>query len=185
MSTEVSLLERIATGDTTAVALCIERYSGLVWSLARRFISNRADAEEAVQDVFMELWSSADKFDSKQSSEATWISLIARRRLIDRARRNAREPDRAPLADIGRTLSTSGQAAIEANAESERVMKLIETMDPEQRRVIRMSAWLGMSHNAIAKETRLPLGTVKSHIRRGLTRIRAQLGVSAHQEKRS
>lgn len=178
MSTEITLLERIANGDRRAVALCIERYSGLVWSLARRFIANEADAEEAVQDVFMTLWSDAGQFDPGKASEPTWISLVARRRLIDRARRQRRTPDSEPLADAEHLLSRDGRAAIEASAESERVMKIIDAMNPEQKRVIRMSTWLGMTHAAIAEQTQLPLGTVKSHLRRGLIQIREQLGVA-------
>jgi len=176
---EISLLERIANGDRDAVALCIERYSGLVWSLARRFIANHADAEEAVQDVFMEMWTNASTFDAGKASEPTWISLVARRRLIDRLRRESRTPDSEPLANAEQLLSRDGRAAIEASAESERVMKVIEAMNPEQKQVLRMSAWLGMSHAAIAEQTQLPLGTVKSHLRRGLSRIREQLGVAA------
>ncbi len=166
MTESHSLLERIARGDRAAVALCIKQYSGLVWSLARRYIANEADAEEAVQDVFMELWSRAARFDAAKASEPTWVSLIARRRLIDRLRSEQREPDREPLANVEQQLTRDGQAAIEASAESRRVMDLIDRMNPEQRQVIRMSAWLGMSHAAIADRTKLPLGTVKNHLRR-------------------
>lgn len=178
MSTDHSLLERIASGDRKAVALCIERYSGLVWSLARRFIPNEADAEEAVQDVFIELWANAKRFDAEKAGEATFVSLVARRRLIDRARREQRAPDSQPLADVEHLLSRDGHIAIEASAESRRVMKVIEAMNPEQKQVVRMSTWLGMTHQAIADQTNLPLGTVKSHLRRGLSRIREQLGVA-------
>jgi RNA polymerase sigma-70 factor (ECF subfamily) len=180
MSTTDSLIERIANGDRQAVAACIDRYSGLVWSLARRFIANEADAEEAVQEVFLELWSNANRFDPDKAGEATWISLVARRRLIDRARRENRTPDSEPLADVEHRLSGDGHAAIEASAESERVMKVIDSMNPDQRQVVRMSTWLGMTHKAIAEQLDLPLGTVKSHLRRGLERIREQLGVSAN-----
>jgi len=179
MSTTPSLLERIANGDRAAVGLCIKKYSGLVWSLARRFIRNEADAEEAVQDVFMELWSNAKRFDANKAAEPTWISLVARRRLIDRARKEQRQPDRVPLADVEQAMSRDGQSAIEAIVETQRVLKLIDHMRPEQRQVLRMSAWLGMSHSAIAEQTNLPLGTVKSHLRRGLTLIRQQLGADS------
>jgi len=172
------LLERIANGDRAAVGLCIKNYSGLVWSLARRYIANEADAEEAVQDVFMELWSKAARFDAAKASEPTWISLIARRRLIDRLRSERRQPESEPLANVEQQLTRDGQAAIEASAETRRVMDIIDAMNPERREVIRMSAWLGMSHAAIAERTDLPLGTVKSHLRRGLTRIREQLGIN-------
>lgn len=179
MTAEASLLERIAGGDRSAVALCIDQYSGLVWSLARRFIANEADAEEAVQDVFMELWANASRFDATKAGEATWISMVARRRLIDRARRENRAPESEPLADVEHLLTRDGHAAIEASAETTRVMEVIESMNPEQMQVVRMSTWLGMTHAAIAERTNLPLGTVKSHLRRGLSRIREQLGVAA------
>ena len=179
MTAEASLLERIAGGDRSAVALCIDQYSGLVWSLARRFIANEADAEEAVQDVFMELWANASRYDATKAGEATWISMVARLRLIDRARREKRAPESEPLADVEHLLTRDGHAAIEASAETTRVMEVIESMNPEQMQVVRMSTWLGMTHAAIAERTNLPLGTVKSHLRRGLSRIREQLGVAA------
>lgn len=130
----------------------------------------------------MELWSRAGTFDPEKASEPTWVSLVARRRLIDRARREGRRPAQEPLANVEHNLSRDGQAAIEASAESERVMRIIDRMNPDQRQVMRMATWLGMSHGAIAKKTRLPLGTVKSHLRRGLARIREQLGITANRE---
>lgn len=172
------LLERIAAGDRDAVGLCIERYSGLVWSLARRFLHDLADAEDAVQDVFIELWTNAHRFDPGRASEVTWISMMTRRRLIDRIRRERREPTRTSIADLDQVPSRDGRVAIEASAESRRVMQLIDAMAPDQREVIRMATWLGMTHMAIAQELKMPLGTVKSHLRRGLGRIREQLGMT-------
>lgn len=171
-----SLLERIADGDQQAVALCVERYSGLVWSLARRFIPVEADAEDAVQEIFVEIWNTADRFDPSKSAEATYVSMIARRRLIDRLRKFKREPESAPLEDVEYSLSADGHRALEASAETEKVVELLKNMKPEQQKVIRMSTWLGMSHSAIAEETGMPLGTVKSLLRRGLIQIREELG---------
>lgn len=176
MMAEETLLMRIGRGDRAAVAPCIEKYSGLVWSLARRFIANEADAEEAVQEIFMELWATASRFDERRSSEATYISMIARRRLIDRLRKLKREPAREPLQHVEHLLTVDGQQALESSAETKLVLSVIETMSAEQQDVVRMSAWLGMSHAAIAERTTMPLGTVKSHLRRGLNKIREQLG---------
>ncbi len=81
-----TLLQRIAGGDRSAVAACIDTYSGLVWSLARRFLQNEADAEETVQEIFLELWEKAARFDPGVAGEVTFVSMIARRRLIDRRR---------------------------------------------------------------------------------------------------
>src|SRR5829696_165972 len=72
------LLHRIAAGDSAAVEEFLDRYGGLVWSLARRFTSNRQESEDAVQDVFIELWRKAPRYDASLSSEATFVAMIAR-----------------------------------------------------------------------------------------------------------
>jgi len=180
-----SILERIASGDRTAVAECIETYSGLVWSLSRRFLHNEADAEEAVQEIFLELWETAGRYDPAVAAEVTFISMIARRRLIDRRRKLDREPPAEPLDGQQDLLSDNAQRAVEASAEMHNVLDVIGTLKPEQQEVISMSSWLGMSHGAIAEHTGLPLGTVKSHLSRGLTKIRAALGEPGFARKAS
>ncbi len=171
-----SLLQRIASGDQTAVAACIDSYSGLVWSLARRFLANEADAEEAVQEIFLELWEKADRYDAGVSAEVTFVSMIARRRLIDRRRKLANEPVAEPLDETEHAFGDDTLALLETNAELERVVAVIRTFKPEQQEVINMSSWLGMSHGAIAEQTGIPLGTVKSYVARGLNTICEVLG---------
>jgi RNA polymerase sigma-70 factor (ECF subfamily) len=165
------LLHRAAQNDAAAVKAVLETYGGLVWSLARRFCINQADAEDAVQEVFVDVWRSAARYDPAVASEATFIAMIARRRLIDRARRSSRRPEGAsideaalvapappPRADIGE------EAAIAADA--------LNSLSEAQQRVLRLSIYRGLSHEEIAQSTGLPLGTVKTHCRRGLIRIR-------------
>ena len=171
-----SLLQRIANDDRSAVAACIETYSGLVWSLARRFLPNEADAEDAGQEIFMELWEKAGRFDPGVAAEVTFVSMIARRRLIDRRRRLETEPVVEPLDETEHALSHDARQALEASAEMERVVSVIGTFKPEQQEVIRMASWLGMSHGAISRQTGIPLGTVKSYVARGLNTIRQVLG---------
>ncbi len=171
-----SLLQRISSGDQSAVASCIETYSGLVWSLARRFLANEADAEEAVQEIFLELWEKASRYDPSVAAEVTFVSMIARRRLIDRRRKLVAEPVAEPLDEVEHALSEDVQGMLEANAEMERVVGIIRTLKPEQQEVINMASWLGMSHGAIAEQTGIPLGTVKSYVARGLSTIRQVLG---------
>lgn len=171
-----SLLQRIAGGDREAVAACIDTYSGLVWSLARRFLRNDADAEEAVQEIFLELWEKSARFDPAVAAEVTFVSMIARRRLIDRRRKLDSEPVAQALDEIEHSLCDDAQGVLEANAELARVVDVIRTLKPEQQEVINMASWLGMSHAAIARQTGIPLGTVKSHVARGLLRIREALG---------
>lgn len=176
-----AILQRIAGGDREAVSECIERYSGLVWSLSRRFLQNDTDAEDAVQEIFMELWSKAGRFDPAVAGEATFVSMVARRRLIDRRRKLARQPEHHPIDEHEHMLSDNGQRALESSAETERIIRAIATLKPEQQEVIKLSSWLGMSHTAISKQTGLPLGTVKSYISRGLLAIRETLGESGTQ----
>ena len=171
-----SLLQRISNGDQSAVAGCIETYSGLVWSLARSFLQNEADAEEAAQEIFLELWEKAHRYDPGVAAEATFVSMVARRRLIDRRRKLAAEPVAEPFDEIEHALSEDGQGVLEASAEIERVIGIIRTLKPEQQKVINMASWLGMSHGAIARQTGIPLGTVKSYVARGLSTIRQALG---------
>lgn len=183
-----SLLQRVARGDRKAASECIAAYSGLVWSLARRQLTNEADAEDAVQDIFIQLWRQADRFDPEVAGEATFVSMLARRRLIDRFRKAQREPQRAELDGsdahvsaqlVQQGLCEDGRQTLERSVEVSRVLAVIETLEPKQREIIHLSSWLGLSHGDIATRTGLPLGTVKSHLRRGLMKVREQLGEAA------
>jgi RNA polymerase sigma factor (sigma-70 family) len=93
----LSLLQRIGAGDTSAMLACMERFRGLVWSLVRRSCSNAADAEDIVQEIFISVWRSAHRFDPTIASESTFVSVIARRRLIDRTRQRMRRPTPGPI----------------------------------------------------------------------------------------
>ena len=154
------------------MAACVDRYSNLIWSLARRFTSSGAEAEDAVQEVFIDLWSSAARYDSSKASETTFIAMVARRRLIDRLRKTKREPNMEGI-EAAADLGTPGPAeATEVNDEADRAMRLIRTLKPEQQQIIQLAVYHGHTHQSIADTLGLPLGTVKTHLRRGLLRIR-------------
>lgn len=171
-----SLLGQVADQVPGAVEACIERYGALVWSLARRLSSNQADAEDAVQEIFLDVWKSAARFDASVASEATFIAMIARRRLIDRRRRRAARPVAGELFETGDS-GPAVSASLELSEEARAAAKALEQLRPEQQRVLRLSIYHGLSHERIAEATGLPLGTVKTHVRRGLIRIREILGV--------
>ena len=166
-----SILERVAKGDPGAPTECIERFSGLVWSLARRLCASASDAEDAVQEIFIDVWRSAGRFDPTIASETTFIAMIARRRLIDRGRRRARRPE---VAAIPETIESDGPAFDPAEVEeaAKAALAAMERLRPEQRKVLELSIQFGRSHEQIAGTTGLPLGTVKTHARRGLIRLR-------------
>lgn len=170
-----NLLERVARGDTASVSLVLERYAGLVWSLARRATSNQAEAEDAVQEIFTDVWRSAARFDPSVASEATFIAMIARRRLIDRRRREGRRIDeQGGYEEIPAYVGPSTGVS-DTNEEAMLAVRALEALKPDQQNVLRMSVLQGMSHEKIAEATGLPLGTVKTHVRRGLIRIRELL----------
>jgi RNA polymerase sigma-70 factor (ECF subfamily) len=169
-----SVLPRIAAGDPAAVPDCIARYGGLVWSLARRFLGNPTDAEDAVQDVFIELWKNAARYDPTRASEPTYITMIARRRLIDRKRRSGRAPTVQSLGDEPAS-APSRAAFVEIEDEAAKAAAVLNELRDDERRVIQMAVYQGLTHEEIAAATGLPVGTVKTHIRRGLIRVRERL----------
>jgi RNA polymerase sigma-70 factor (ECF subfamily) len=178
--TDDSVLARIAAGDADAVQECIDRYSNLVWSIARRYTRSAAEAEDAVQDVFVDLWKSAPRFDASRASEATFVAMVARRRLIDLLRSSERRPRLVPIPE-GFDPASDHDRQIEHKTEAESVARALQRIRPEQRDVLLMSVYQGMTHAEIVAQTGMPLGTVKSHIRRGLAEVRRLLGEPASQ----
>jgi len=170
----LSLLQRVGAGDTGAMLACMERFRGLIWSLVRRSCSNAADAEDVVQEIFISVWRSAHRFDPTIASESTFVSVIARRRLIDRTRQRMRRP--APgsiIQDVELDRNELPRCQIkEAGAIAHVAM---EKLRPEQHQVLHLSIECGCSHEQIAISTGLPLGTVKTHARRGLQKLRDAL----------
>ena len=165
------LLPRIASGDERAVRDCVVRYGALVWSLARRWTAESGDAEDAVQEIFIDLWKTAARYDSTRTSESGWVAMIARRRLIDRARRRERLPALESIPDDFDAASES-ERDLDREWRAEQARAVLRELPPAQRRMLELSLLHGRTHDEIARETETPLGTVKSHIRRGLQRAR-------------
>lgn len=169
------VLRRVAAGEPDSVKLCMDRFGGLVWSLARKFCNNPADAEDAVQEIFTEIWSKADRYDANIASESTFITMIARRRLIDMLRKRGRAPGHVALEDM-QVEAEDQPPDVETQEEVQRVQEVIDTLKPQQQTALRMAIYDNCTHATIAREMDIPLGTVKTNIRRGLQRIRDMLG---------
>lgn len=169
-----ALLLRIASGDEAAVSVCVAEYGALLWSLATRWSTDTADAEDAVQEIFFDLWKSAARFDPARATEVGFVVMVARRRLIDRLRRRSRQieamawPDDFDLPDAAADASDRISDALDAET-------LLAGLTPVQRRLLERHLLDGKTHDEIALESAMPLGTVKSHIRRGLLKARALL----------
>lgn len=175
MSDPEPLLARVAAGDQEAVRSCLDRFGNLVWSLARRFTSNQADAEDAVQQIFIDLWSSAARYDSDKASETTFVAMLARRRLIDRLRKTKRQPTMEELTADVDFRQPDLQPDIALHDDAARAARLIGTLKPEQQQVIKLAVYEGQTHQSIADAMQVPLGTVKTHLRRGLLKVREAL----------
>lgn len=169
---ELTALQRVARGDAGAVDELLARYRALVWSIVRKRVSPAA-AEDVVQEVFIQLWQSAERFDPTRASEAAFVGMIASRRVVDRRRRDeVRGTPEALPEELPEDFS--GFAEVEVRDEVARAEQALETLRPEEQRALRLSI-SGLSHSEIAERIQVPLGTVKSHVRRGLERVRGLL----------
>ena len=148
-----------------------------VWSVARKLCPNHADAEDAVQETFIDVWRHAGRFDPQVASEATYITMIARRRLIDRFRRRSRELDTASIQEEMVESTSRHEQQTELKEEAARARQFMQQLRPEQRQVLELSITQGLSQSQIAETTNMPLGTVKTHARRGLIKLRELLDV--------
>lgn len=158
----------------------MDTYGGLVWSLARRFSRSAADAEDATQEIFLEIWKSAARYDATMGSEAVFLTTIARRRLIDRMRARRRRPDTEEF-DEERTIEPPSEALDSSAlaAEAALAARALEQLGEGERQILLMGIVEGMTHSEIAVATGKPLGTVKTQLRRGLMKVRALLGSDA------
>ncbi len=174
-----AILNRISAGDSDAVQDCLKTYGGLVWSLARRMLRNSEDAEDVVQEIFVDIWKNAERFDASQSSETTFVAMIARRRIIDRIRYSARRISPDSFEDVLVEPTNRGDQTIQTSVEANEAAKALAALRPEQQQVLQLSIVEGLSHQEISDATGMPLGTVKTHARRGILQAREILGLGS------
>ena len=168
-----SVLAQVARRDPDSLDYCIERYGNLIWSLARRYSPSQADAEDAVQEIFLELWQKADRFNPGMSAETTFVTMIARRRLIDRYRKQSRSLETTSAEnDLDAAPDMSGAASAELIDEAAKATRCLDGLVSNQRDILRRSIHEGKSHSQISVELQIPLGSVKSFARRGLIQLR-------------
>ena len=171
------LMQRVAEGDEAAVAELYDRFNVLVFQAARQVLNSRAEAEDAVQEIFVRLWRTADRYDPSRAKLVTWVMLIARRHVIDRLRRRGVRPDHG--AGEGPALDQSPAAEREQTgpeeSEREKIRARIAELPTLQRTVIERAYLQGFTLREISEQLQAPLGTVKSALSRGLGRLRDRL----------
>jgi len=168
---DMRLVARIRAGDQQAMSELYDRYAGVIYAVALRVLQDTAAAEDVLQDVLMQLWRSPDAFDASRGSLAAWLAVISRHRAIDRLRR------RHPETDLEDCVIASGPDLREEAERSlviDQVRAVLAEMNPNQRTVLELAFFQGLTHSEIAEKTGEPLGTIKTRIRTGLQRLRAR-----------
>lgn len=168
------LMQRVASGEEAAIAELYDRFGALVYKVARQVLTGRAEAEDAVQEVFVRLWQSADRFDPHRAKLVTWVMLIARRHLIDQLRRRGARPNQSQLEEDW-APSADDAPPEQSMIDKDRNVLLMEKIAelPElQRLVIEKAYFQGFTLREISEQLDAPLGTIKSALSRGLARLR-------------
>jgi len=178
---DFELMQRIASNNEAAVGELYDRFGSLVFRMAYQSMPTRAEAEDAVQEIFVRLWRTADRYDPRKAALVTWVMLLTRRHLVDKLRRKRARIKTAVLDDA---LASGVGAWVESNAGERMVndehfaalVKKIETL-PELQQTVVMRAYLGgQTLRQISEELDTPLGTIKSALSRALVRLRERTG---------
>jgi RNA polymerase sigma-70 factor, ECF subfamily len=174
-----TVLQRMASGDPAAVQECMDRYGALVWSLARRLSRTVSDAEDATQEIFLDIWRSAGRYDASRGSDQVFVATIARRRLIDRMRKRSGEPAMDPAAALESIAWADAASSPDTAVDAAHAARALAELRPEERQVLELGLMHGLSQSEIAARLDMPLGTVKSLMRRGLSRVREHMNIES------
>lgn len=175
------LLAQVAQGDRVAFAALYDGTAARVHGLVRRLLVDHAQAEEVTQEVFLEIWQSAARYEPSRGSAITWMLTLAHRRAVDRIRSSQSSRDRDTRVGI-RDFATeydSVAEAVEITVESERVKRALAKLTELQRQAVTLAYFRGLSHSEVAALLRVPIGTVKTRLRDGMIRLRDEMGVTS------
>jgi len=176
--TDTALVARIEARDADALALLYDRHSARLMGLAQRILGVSGEAEEVLQEVFLHVWRSAVTFDASRGSVLAWLLVATRSRAIDRvrARRPASRGELKRLDDVPESAAPLDVEGDSAAREWEAVCRAaIGELPQEQRRVLELAYFEGLTHVEIAERTATPLGTVKTRVRLGLMKLRERI----------
>ncbi len=167
-----SILARIAAGEDGSFELLIEKYGNLVWSIGKKFLYRQSDVEDAVQEVFIAIWKSADKFDANKAKEITFVSMIARRRFIDHLRKISKHKNLESIDEDNSGHQLYKESILNESTDLQLIKNAIKNLDIDDQELLKLSIYQGYSHSEISKLLNLPLGTVKTRIRRNLIKLK-------------
>ncbi|TJY69931.1 sigma-70 family RNA polymerase sigma factor [Arthrobacter sp. CAU 1506] len=179
-ATHQELIRRVALGDEAAFEALYDAVAPTIFGLVRRVVRDPAQSEEVTQEVFVEVWQQAGRFDADRGKALSWILVIAHRRAVDRVRASQASADRDLRQGVKEYQASYDDVAdtVELRLESERVAKALDTLTDNQREAIKLAYYGGHTHREVATMLHIPVGTVKTRIRDGMIRLRDKLGVA-------
>jgi RNA polymerase sigma-70 factor (ECF subfamily) len=176
---DAHVLERMAAGDGGALRELYDRHARSVYSLAVRILRSQPDAEDLVQEVFVQAWRLAGRYDTSRGTVAGWLLMQAKSRAIDRLRGRRSRPEGVvvdpSVVDAAADASEGADAQLVRAQEAERVRRALDDLPLLQRTAVELAYYEGLTHTEIAERLEQPLGTVKTRIRQGLLRLRDAL----------
>ncbi len=176
---DIELLRQIAAGDRSSFAEFYDRYSTLMFSVACKILNNASEAEDVLQEAFMQIWEKAAKFDPKLGKASSWAAILVRNKAIDRIRASQRRIRLAEEAGAEQVLASNvddtTNETIFGHEKANLIQSAIVELPAEQRRAIELAYFSGLTQDEISKKLNEPLGTIKARIRRGLLKLRDQL----------
>ncbi|AWB96937.1 RNA polymerase subunit sigma [Agromyces badenianii] len=178
--TAEELLTQVGRGDREAFGELYEATAARVFGLVRRLVVDPAQAEEVTQDVYLEIWQSAPRFDAARGNALAWMFTLAHRRSVDRIRASQASRDRdlrVGVRDLEVPVDTVAEA-VEIRVEHERVVDALVGLSELQRECVSLAYYGGLTQSEIADRLEVPLGTVKTRLRDGMIRLRTALGVT-------
>lgn len=173
------LLREIAAGSGEALGLFYDRHASMALGLLCRMLGDRNEAEEVLQEVFLQVWRSAGRYDAARSSPRGWLLLLARSRALDRHRGTVarrRREEEAARSSAAQAVAPLGTRRLEHGESRRRIGSALDRLPPEQRRVIELSFYEGLTQTQIAEALNAPLGTVKSRALLAMRKLRQLLG---------
>lgn len=180
LAADLGLLREIADGSGEALGLFYDRHASLVLGLLCRILGDRNEAEEVLQEVFLQVWKSARRYDPGRSSPRGWLLLLARSRALDRHRgTTARRRREVEAARSEHSVAPLGTRRLELSESRRRIGSALDRLPPEQRRVIELAFYEGLTQTQIAEKLGAPLGTVKSRALLAMKKLREMLGGDA------
>lgn len=172
----VDLLNRIGAGDRAALKLLYQSTSAKLFGVILRILLERGEAEDVLQEVYITVWRKAAEFDATRASPITWMATIARNRAIDRLRaRGSRPTTTLDLAADVVEPSPGADMQIDTANDARRIGAALDRLDPRHSAIIRSAYYEGLTYEALAEREGIPVGTLKSWVRRGLIRMRSEL----------